>query len=237
MVGETLEPVAIGRLERFVGDRAIAEGWARRPVYRAEPACASASSAPAPPAWPAPPTWRKAGCEVTVYEAFHLPGGVLRYGIPDFRLPNEVIDAEIDALRRLGVTFECNTLVGRLFTIEQMIDELGYRRRVHRHRRRLPGHARHPRRFAERRAVGQRIADALQPDAGARLPGCRHADPAGPARRRGGRGQHRHGRHARLRSGSAPKRSPASIAAAAPNARRAPRKCITPSRRASRSTG
>src|SRR4030066_2249381 len=68
----------------------------------------------------------KAGCEVTVYEAFHQPGGVLRYGIPDFRLPNEVIDAEIGTLRKLGVKFECNTLVGRLFTIEQMIDEMGF---------------------------------------------------------------------------------------------------------------
>jgi glutamate synthase (NADPH/NADH) small chain len=51
---------------------------------------------------------------------------VLRYGIPDFRLPNEVIDAEIRNLTRLGIKFECNTLVGRLFTIEQMIDELGF---------------------------------------------------------------------------------------------------------------
>jgi len=68
----------------------------------------------------------KAGCDVTVYEAFHQPGGVLRYGIPDFRLPNEVIDAEIDNLRKLGVRFECNTLVGRLFTIEQMIGEMGF---------------------------------------------------------------------------------------------------------------
>jgi glutamate synthase (NADPH/NADH) small chain len=68
----------------------------------------------------------KAGCDVTVYEAFHQPGGVLRYGIPDFRLPNEVIDAEINNLRKLGVKFECNTLVGRLFTIEQMIDEMGF---------------------------------------------------------------------------------------------------------------
>jgi glutamate synthase (NADPH/NADH) small chain len=68
----------------------------------------------------------KAGCDVTVYEAFHQPGGVLRYGIPDFRLPNEVIDAEIANLAKLGVKFECNTLVGRLFTIEQMIDELGF---------------------------------------------------------------------------------------------------------------
>ncbi|HMM41940.1 MAG TPA: NAD(P)-binding protein, partial [Thermomicrobiales bacterium] len=68
----------------------------------------------------------KAGCDVTVFEAFHQLGGVLRYGIPDFRLPNEVIDAEIDNLRKLGITFECNTLVGRLFTIEQLIDEMGY---------------------------------------------------------------------------------------------------------------
>ena len=68
----------------------------------------------------------KAGCEVVVYEAFHRPGGVLGYGIPDFRLPNAVIDAEIDNLRKLGVKFECNTLVGRLFTIEQMIDEMGF---------------------------------------------------------------------------------------------------------------
>ena len=68
----------------------------------------------------------KAGCEVTVYEAFHQPGGVLKYGIPDFRLPNEVIDAEIEKLRQLGIKFECNTLVGRLFTIEQMVTEMGF---------------------------------------------------------------------------------------------------------------
>jgi glutamate synthase (NADPH/NADH) small chain len=68
----------------------------------------------------------KAGCDVTVFEAFHQPGGVLRYGIPEFRLPNDVIDAEIRNLAKLGIKFECNTLVGRLFTIEQMIDEMGY---------------------------------------------------------------------------------------------------------------
>jgi glutamate synthase (NADPH/NADH) small chain len=63
---------------------------------------------------------------VTVYEAFHKPGGVLRYGIPDFRLPEAVIDAEVGKLEQLGVRIECNTLVGRLFTIEQMIDEMGF---------------------------------------------------------------------------------------------------------------
>jgi glutamate synthase (NADPH/NADH) small chain len=68
----------------------------------------------------------KAGCEVTVYEAFHEAGGVLKYGIPEFRLPNQVVDAEIGKLIKLGIKFECNTLVGRLFSIEQMISEMGY---------------------------------------------------------------------------------------------------------------
>ncbi|MCZ7566301.1 MAG: NADPH-dependent glutamate synthase [Burkholderiales bacterium] len=124
-VGESLEPVAIGRLERFVGDAALAEGWLNAP--RVAPngfRIGIVGSGPAGMACAA--DMAKAGCEVTVFEAFHLPGGVLRYGIPDFRLPNEVIDAEIDNLRRLGVRFECNTLVGRLFTIPQMIDEMGF---------------------------------------------------------------------------------------------------------------
>src|SRR6266545_1240300 len=68
----------------------------------------------------------KAGCSVTVFEAFQQPGGVLRYGIPDFRLPNEVVDAEIEKLTRLGIKFRCNTLVGRLFTIAQMVTEMGF---------------------------------------------------------------------------------------------------------------
>src|SRR6185369_3706491 len=124
-VGDTLEPVAIGRLERFVGDTAIREGWANVPYV--EPVrfrVGIVGSGPAGMACAA--DMAKAGCDVTVYEAFHQPGGVLRYGIPDFRLPNEVIDAEIANLGKLGVKFECNTLVGRLFTIELMVDELGY---------------------------------------------------------------------------------------------------------------
>ncbi len=124
-VGDTLEPVAIGRLERYVGDAAIANGWVNVPYI--EPSAfrvGIVGSGPAGMACAA--DMAKAGCDVTVYEAFHQPGGVLRYGIPDFRLPNEVIDAEIANLEKLGVKFQCNTLVGRLFTIEQMIDELGF---------------------------------------------------------------------------------------------------------------
>jgi glutamate synthase (NADPH/NADH) small chain len=124
-VGDSLEPVAIGRLERFVGDTAIAEGWVNIPfIEQTDYKVGIVGSGPAGMACAA--DMAKAGCDVTVYEAFHLPGGVLRYGIPDFRLPNEVIDAEIENLKKLGVKFECNTLVGRLFTIEQMKDEMGF---------------------------------------------------------------------------------------------------------------
>jgi len=124
-VGDTLEPVAIGRLERFVGDMAITAGWANIPYI--EPSGFRIGIVGAGPAGMAcAADMAKAGCEVTVYEAFHKSGGVLRYGIPDFRLPNAVIDAEMGNLEKLGVRFECNTLVGRLFTIEQMIDELGF---------------------------------------------------------------------------------------------------------------
>ena len=124
-VGDSLEPVAIGRLERFVGDAAIQNGWVNLPYI--EPnglRVGIVGSGPAGMACAA--DMAKSGCEVTVFEAFHQPGGVLKYGIPDFRLPNEVVDAEIENLRRIGVKFECNTLVGRLFTIEQMIDEMGF---------------------------------------------------------------------------------------------------------------
>jgi len=124
-VGDTLEPVAIGRLERWVGDMAIAEGWANVPYIESNGfRVGIVGSGPAGMACAA--DMAKAGCSVTVYEAFHQPGGVLRYGIPDFRLPNEVIDAEIEKLTRLGIKFKCNTLVGRLFTIEQMIGEMGF---------------------------------------------------------------------------------------------------------------
>lgn len=124
-VGESLEPVAIGRLERFVGDMAIAEGWANVPyIERNVFKVGIVGSGPAGMACAA--DMAKAGCEVVVYEAFHEPGGVLKYGIPDFRLPNPVVDVEIGKLEQLGIRFECNTLVGRLFTLEQMLGEMGF---------------------------------------------------------------------------------------------------------------
>ena len=124
-VGDTLEPVAIGRLERWLGDRAITEGWEK--ISHIEPnmfRVGIVGSGPASMACAA--DLAKAGCAVTVFEALHAPGGVLRYGIPEFRLPNSVVDAEIGNVEALGVEIRCNTLVGRLFTIEQMLDEMGF---------------------------------------------------------------------------------------------------------------
>lgn len=124
-VGETLEPVAIGRLERWIGDRAIENGW--NTIPHIEPKrfkIGVVGSGPAGMACAA--DMAKAGCDVTIFEALHRPGGVLRYGIPDFRLPDEVIDGEYANLERLGVKVACNTLVGRLFTLEQMVGEMGF---------------------------------------------------------------------------------------------------------------
>ncbi len=125
VVAEHLEPVAIGRLERFVGDMAVAEGWANTPDidpngYR----IAVVGAGPAGIACAA--DMAKAGCEVTIFEALHRPGGVLTYGIPEFRLPNQFVDAEFQKVLELGVKLEANTLVGRLFTIEQLRDEMGF---------------------------------------------------------------------------------------------------------------
>lgn len=124
-VGETLEPVAIGRLERWIGDMALEEGWENIPYIQPNSyRVAIVGSGPAGIACAA--DLAKAGCEVTIFEALHTPGGVLRYGIPEFRLPNDVIDAEIENLTKLGVKIECNTVVGRMFTIRQLREEMGF---------------------------------------------------------------------------------------------------------------
>ncbi len=124
-VGKKLEPVAIGHLERWIGDMAIEKGWTNAPDIKPNGLKVGViGSGPSGLACAA--DMAKAGCEVTIYEALHMPGGVLRYGIPEFRLPDEIIEAEINNLKRLGVKICCDTLAGRLFTVEQMLGELGF---------------------------------------------------------------------------------------------------------------
>ena len=125
VVGNKLEPVAIGRLERFVADYAVGRGWDRPPEVRPTgKKAAIVGSGPAGLACAG--DLIKAGVEVTVYEALHVAGGVLKYGIPEFRLPNDTIDIEIEALARLGVRFETDRIIGKVFTIPQLFGEMGF---------------------------------------------------------------------------------------------------------------
>ncbi len=120
------EPVAIGYLERFVADYvAINEGplavgdWSLvMGNGRLGKRIAVVGSGPAGLAFAG--DMAKYGYNVTVFEALHEIGGVLKYGIPEFRLPNAVVDREIEGLRRLGVTFQCDTIIGKTLTIEDL---------------------------------------------------------------------------------------------------------------------
>ena len=119
------EPVAIGYLERFVADNAPK---APVPEFQSSkvskfPKIAVVGSGPAGLAFAG--DMAKLGYQVTVFEALHKLGGVLRYGIPEFRLPNEVVDYEIDGLRRLGVQFQSDTIVGKTISIDDL-KEQGY---------------------------------------------------------------------------------------------------------------
>jgi glutamate synthase (NADPH/NADH) small chain len=117
-----LEPVAIGRLERFVADFGAGRDWDEVPDV---PSCgrkvAIIGSGPAGLACAG--DLAKDGFDVTIYEALHVAGGVLKYGIPEFRLPNEIIDVEIEALKRIGVKIELDTVIGKVFTIPQLMQE------------------------------------------------------------------------------------------------------------------
>ena len=118
------EPVGIGRLERFVADWAMAHG-AEAP----EPAAPKGKRAAVVGSGPAGLTCAadlaRRGWQVTVYEALHTPGGVLMYGIPEFRLPKALVQREIDAIRAMGVEFVTNAVVGRSVTVDELLDQ-GY---------------------------------------------------------------------------------------------------------------
>ncbi len=119
------EPVAIGRLERFVADyhnkntevkpQAVKSNGKKVAVIGSGPsglACAGDLA--------------KKGYEVTVFEAFHLAGGVLVYGIPEFRLPKSIVQREIDNLKALGVKVELNTVIGKTISIDELMTEYGF---------------------------------------------------------------------------------------------------------------
>ena len=116
--------VAIGRLERFVADLAMDE--ASVPAIAPETGKKVAVIGSGPGGITAAVDARRAGHAVTIFEAFHKPGGVLVYGIPEFRLPKVIVEKEIDVLRKMGVEIVCNFIVGRTRTIEQLMKEDGF---------------------------------------------------------------------------------------------------------------
>lgn len=125
ILAKKVEPVSIGRLERFVADFAIGRGWDEAPDVRPTGhKVAIIGSGPSGLACAG--DLIKKGVDVTIFEALHVAGGVLKYGIPEFRLPNHIIDAEVNNLRKLGVKFELDAIIGRLFTIPQLMGEMGY---------------------------------------------------------------------------------------------------------------
>ena len=114
-------PVSIGRLERFASDSML--GSDELPPVEAPTGKKVAVIGAGPAGLTVAGELIKKGHQVTVYDAFHKPGGVMLYGIPEFRLPNKIVDQEVDTLRRLGVRFVMNTLVGRSMTLDDLRKE------------------------------------------------------------------------------------------------------------------
>jgi glutamate synthase (NADPH/NADH) small chain len=122
------EPVAIGRLERFLGDFDLACDLEHRCVPEVGPAsgfrCAIVGSGPGGLACAG--ELRRLGHEVTVFESLHALGGVLVYGIPEFRLPADLVAAEIDVLAGMGVEFVTDIVIGATFTLGELTGERGF---------------------------------------------------------------------------------------------------------------
>ncbi len=119
------EPVAIGRLERFVADRhnSLSSGNAEVSVSNGHKVAVIGSG---PSGLTCAGDLAKKGYAVTIFEALHLAGGVLVYGIPEFRLPKAIVRKEIDGLKALGVKIETNTVIGKTFTIDELMDDMGF---------------------------------------------------------------------------------------------------------------
>ncbi len=119
------ESVGIGRLERFVADWHLARGdeAADQPVPNGHSVAVVGSG---PSGLTCAGELARAGCQVTIFEALHLAGGVLVYGIPEFRLPKEIVRREIQGLQAMGVKVETNVIIGRTITIDELFDEYGF---------------------------------------------------------------------------------------------------------------
>ena len=120
------QAVAIGRLERFVADWERSKGNVQLPEIKPETGKKVAVIGSGPAGLVVAADVRREGHQVIIFEAFHKLGGVMRYGIPEFRLPNEIIDQEIETLGKMGVEFKTNFVVGRTRKLMDLIEKDGY---------------------------------------------------------------------------------------------------------------
>lgn len=126
VMGKKGEPVGIGRLERFAADYAMAKGREDKAEVPAEKLGKVAVVGAGPAGLTTAGDLARLGYQVTVFEALHAAGGVLMYGIPEFRLPKAIVQREIAALRKLGVDIQVNAVIGKTFTIDELLNEEGY---------------------------------------------------------------------------------------------------------------
>lgn len=126
VVGAKFKPVAIGRLERFVADVAMGRAWDEAPKVSGTGQKKAAIIGSGPSGLACAGDLARNGVKVTIFEALHVAGGVLKYGIPEFRLPDIIIDAEIENMKKLGVEIRLDSIIGKLFTIPQLMSEMGY---------------------------------------------------------------------------------------------------------------
>ncbi len=116
-------PIAIGRLERFVSDYEAENAEIEAPPVRAKKNKKVAVVGSGPAGLTVAADCARMGYDVKIFEALHKPGGVLAYGIPEFRLPKAIVGCEIEALKEMGVELECNVIIGRTITVEQLFEE------------------------------------------------------------------------------------------------------------------
>ncbi|MFN7993621.1 MAG: NADPH-dependent glutamate synthase [Bryobacteraceae bacterium] len=126
VVANKYPAVAIGRLERFVADTAMGRGWDEPSDAAGRTGKRAAIIGSGPAGLACAGDLANNGVAVTIFEALHVAGGVLKYGIPEFRLPDVIIDTEIDNMRKLGVEIRLDTIIGKLFTIPQLLNGMGY---------------------------------------------------------------------------------------------------------------
>ena len=119
------EPVGIGRLERFVADWHMAnvDEKIEKPASNGKKVAVVGSG---PSGLTVAGDLAKMGYEVTVFEAFHVAGGVLMYGIPEFRLPKDIVQKEISNLKEMGVDIQTNVIIGKTITVDELLEDYGY---------------------------------------------------------------------------------------------------------------